>query len=76
MLIENTLKVKLNSQQTTNESWILTTIKAIPKMPIQIFEEPILSFRRTHEASVRNSKMLAAFKCDLGEAIAAQKDSQ
>ena len=30
---------------------------------------------RTHEASVRNSKILEAFKGDLGAALAAQKDS-
>ena len=34
MLIANNLKGKLNSQQTTNASWIVTTIKAIPKTPI------------------------------------------
>ena len=33
------------------------------------------SFKRTHEASVRNSKILAAFKGDLGAEIAAHKDS-
>ena len=34
MLIANTLKGKLNSQQTTNASWLVTTIKAILKTPI------------------------------------------
>ena len=32
------------------------------------------SFKRTHEAEVRNSKIMAAFKGDLGAAIAAHKD--
>ena len=50
-------------------------IKATLKMPIQKFDRPILSFRRTHEAAVRNSKIRAAFKGDLGAAIAAQKNS-
>ena len=45
------------------------------KTPIQKSENPIFSFRRTHEAAVRNSKVLAAFKGDLGAAIAAHKDS-
>ena len=62
MLIPNTLKVNLNSQKTTNASWVVTTIKAILKMPIQKFEKPILSFSRTHESAVRNSKILAAIK--------------
>ena len=35
---------------------------------------PIFSFRITHEAAVRNSKILAAFKGDLGAEIAAHKD--
>ena len=62
MLIENTLKGKMNSQKTTNTLWLVTTIKAILKTPIQKFENPILSFRRTHEVAVRNSKILAAIK--------------
>ena len=44
------------------------------KTLIQKFENPILSFRRTHEAAVSNSKILASFKGDLGAAIEAQKD--
>ena len=75
MLTENTLKGKLNSQQTTDASWLVTTIKAIPKTPIQNFENLMFLFRRTHEASVRNKKIFAAFKRDLGAAIAAQNDS-
>ena len=74
ILIANTLKGKLNSQQNTNTSWIVTTIKAILKTPIQKFEKPIFLFRRTHEAVVRNSKILAAFKGYLCVEIAAQKD--
>ena len=37
MLIANTLKVKLNSQKTTDALWIVTTIKAILKTPTQKF---------------------------------------
>ena len=74
MLIENTLKGNLNSQQSTNASWLVTTIKATLKTPIQNFEKPIFLFRRTHEATVRNSKILAAFKYDLGAAIVAHKE--
>ena len=62
ILKENTLKVKLNSQKTTNASWIVITIKAILNTPIQKFEKPIFLFRRTHEAAVRNSKILTAIK--------------
>ena len=75
MLIANTLNGKLDSQQSTNASWIVTTIKATPKIPIQKFEKPIFSFKRTHEAAVRNIKILAALKGELGAAIAAHKDS-
>ena len=75
MLIENTLKGKLNIQQTTNVLWLVTKIKVIPKMPIQKSEKPIFLFRRTHEAAVINRKILAAFKGDLDKEIAAQKDS-
>ena len=53
-----------------NTSWLVTTIKT----PIQKFEKPIFSFRITHEAAVRNSKILVAFKGDLIPAIAAHKD--
>ena len=74
MLIANTLKCKLNSQQSTNASWLVTTIKVTLKIPIQKFENPILSFKRTHEASVRNSKILTESKGDLSAAIAAHKD--
>ena len=45
------------------------------KTPIQKSEKPIFSFRRTHEAAVRNRKILAAFKGDLGTSIADHKDS-
>ena len=62
MLIANTLKDKLNSQQTTNASWLLTMIKAILKTSIQKFEKPIYLFRRTCEVAVRNRKILAAIK--------------
>ena len=62
ILKENTLKVKLNSQKTMNASWIVIKIKAILNTPIQKFEKPIFLFRRTHEAAVRNSKILTAIK--------------
>ena len=75
MLIANTLKGKLNSQKLTNASFLVTTIKATPKTPIHIFEKPIISFRRTHEAAVSNIKILAAFNGDLGASIVAQQDS-
>ena len=75
MIIANTLKSKLKSQQLTDASWLVTTIKVTLKTPIHKFGKPIFSFRRTHEAAVRNSKILAAFKGDLCAAIAAHKDS-
>ena len=62
MILANTLKFKLNSQKTKNASWLVTAIKAILKTPIQKFEKPIFSFRRTHEAAFRNSKILTAIK--------------
>ena len=34
--------------------------------PIQKLEKIIFSFKRTHEAAVRNIKILAAFNGDLG----------
>ena len=75
MLISNTLKGKLKSQQINNTLWLVTMIKAILKTPIQKFENSIILFRITHEAAVRNRKILTAFKGDLGAAIAAQKYS-
>ena len=75
ILISNTLNGKMNSQQLTNASWPVTMIKATLKTPIHKFENPIFSFRRTHDAAVRNRKILAAFNVDLGAEIAAQKDS-
>ena len=75
MLIENTIKGKLNSQQKTNTSWLVKKSKAILKTPTQKSENPIFLFRRKHEAAVRNSKILAAFKGDLCVEIAAHKDS-
>ena len=74
MLIENTLKGKLNSQQSKNASWLVTTIKATLKRPIQKSKKPIFSLKRTHEAAVRNSRILAALKGDSGAAIASHKD--
>ena len=50
-------------------------IKATLKITIKKFENLIFSFKRTHEAAVRNSKILAEFKSDLGAVIAAHKDS-
>ena len=70
MFIANTLKGKLNSQHPTNASCMVTIIKATLKTLIQKFEKLIFSFRRTHEAAVRNSKILAAFKGGLGAEIA------
>ena len=52
----------------------MTTIKATLKIPIQKFENPIFLFRRTHKVAVRNSRILASFKCDLGAAIAPHKE--
>ena len=75
MLISHPLKGELNSQQSTNASWLVTTIKATLKIPIQKSKKPIFSFKRTHEAKVRNIKILTAFKGDLGAEIAARKDS-
>ena len=74
MHTENTLKHNLKSQQTTKASWLIARIKAILKTPIQKSEKPIFSFRITHEAVFRDSKILAEFKDDLGAEIAAQKD--
>ena len=74
MLRANTLKGELNSQQSTNASWLVTTIKATLKTPIHKFEKSIFLFRRIYAAAVRNSKILAAFKGDLGAEIAAHKD--
>ena len=73
MQISDTLKGKLNRKQNTNTSWLVKTIRAILKTPIQKLEKPILLFKRTNEAAVRNSKTLAAFNGDLGAAIEAQK---
>ena len=73
MHITNTLKVKLNSQQKTKASWLVTTVKAILKTPIQKFKNPMLFLMITHDAAVRNSKILASLKGDLGASIAAQK---
>ena len=44
-------------------------------MTIHKFENPIFSFKITHEAAVRNSKILAEFKDDLGAEIVAKRDS-
>ena len=74
VLIANTLKGKLNSQQLTNASWLVTTIKATLKTPIQQFESTIILFRITCEAAVRNGKILSEFKGQLGSAILAHKD--
>ena len=56
MHIPNTLKGNLRIQHKKNTSWLLTTIKAIPKTPIQKFENTVFLFRRKHEAAVRNRK--------------------
>ena len=53
----------------------MTKTKAILNTPIKKLENPIFSFRITHEVAVRNRKILAAFNGDLGTAIAAQKDT-
>ena len=41
---------------------INTINTVILKTPVQKFENPIFLFRRTHEAAVRDNKMLAAIK--------------
>ena len=74
MLIANTLKGKMNSQQSKNTLWLVITIKATLKTPIQKFENSIFSFSRTHEAEGKNMKILAAFKGELDAAIKAHKD--
>ena len=72
---EETLNGKLNIQQKSNTSWLVTTIKAIMKTPIQKLENYIFLFKRTNKAVVRNSKILTAFSGDLGAAIETQKCS-
>ena len=52
----------------------MNTIKATLIISIQKSEKPIFSFKRTHEAAVRNIKILAGFRGDLGAAIAAHKE--
>ena len=74
MLISNNLIDKLDSQQATNASWLVSTIKAILQTTIQKFEELIFLFSTTHEAAFNNSKVLVVFKGDLGAAIEEQKD--
>ena len=56
----------MDSQQKTNAPCIVTTIKAILKTPIQIFYNLVFLFRRTHEAAVRNKKIIVPFNGDLG----------
>ena len=75
MNIAGTLNGKINSKNNPNTSWLVTTIKAILKTPIQKLEIPIFSLNRTNKAAFRNRKILAAFNGDLGAAIEAQKDS-
>ena len=75
VLIANTLKGKLKSQHSTDASWLVTTIKATLKTPVQKSKNPIFLFRRTHQVAVRNSKIFAAFRGDLVAAIAAHKYS-
>ena len=48
MLIADTLKGNLNSQQSTSASWLVTTIKTTLKTPIQKSEKNIFLFSRTH----------------------------
>ena len=62
MRIENPLEGRMNSQQTTYTSWLVTMIKDILKTPIQKFKSPIFSFKITHEAAVRNRKIPTAIK--------------
>ena len=45
------------------------------KTPIKKSRDTIFLFRITHEAAVRNGKILEALKVDLGTGIAAKKDS-
>ena len=40
ILTANTLKGRLNSQQSTNASWLVITIKATLKTPIKKFKSP------------------------------------
>ena len=63
-VIENTLKCKPNSQQKTNKSWLVKTVKAILKTTIKKLDKLIFSFNRTNKASVRNIKILAALNGD------------
>ena len=73
MNIADILKGELNRQQKTNTSWLVTTIKEIPKTPIQKLDQPIFLFNITNKAAARNIKILSALNCNLGAALAAQK---
>ena len=66
MNIADILKGELNRQQKTNTSWLVTTIKEIPKTPIQKLDKPIFLFNITNKAAARNIKILAAFNSNLG----------
>ena len=49
MITANTIKGKPKSQHSTNASCLVTPIKDILKTSIHKSENPIFSFRRTHE---------------------------
>ena len=65
MLIENSLKDKLNIQQKTNTSWMVTTIKAILKTPIKESEKPIFSFRTGMETKMTRGLRYLSFRCKI-----------
>ena len=48
-----------STKKKKKTSWLVTTIKQILKIPIQKFDIPVFSFKRTNKAAARNRKLLA-----------------
>ena len=68
-----TLKIKLDHQQKSNTSWLVTTIKQLVRKISKELRTVLLSLKRTQEAAVHNSNIMAAFNVNLDEALKAQQ---
>ena len=69
------IKSKLDRKQKSNTTWLLTIIKILIIKPANKLENPVLSFKRTHEAAKMGSQILAAFNGNLVAEIEAQTGS-
>ena len=63
------IRGKINQKQQFHKSWLVTTIKNLPRRPIKDPTPPVFSLKQTQSSAQQNSNILTTFNGYFGEAI-------